>query len=350
MHGRDSQLKIALALATILVAGLFGGPVRAQTTEEKLEDAKAALSRAEREAQAAAAEFSAAEGRYYATQDRIGETQERIDRVSGRIERVQARLSARAREAYQMGGTGLLDLLFVSESISDFSDRVVFLDRIAQDDKDLVLSADVLSEELARYEDDLSVLATLQAKTMRTLREKRELMYAKLEEAQALRDRLAARLAREEAAARAAAEAASRSAPGSIPVVTGSALQACPVPGSVFVDSWGDPRSGGRCHQGVDMMAPYGTPVYAAQAGQYTQSSSALGGLQAYVQAPSGDVTFYAHMQGFAGGSRTVAAGELIGYVGDTGNATGTPHLHFEYHPGGGGPVNPYPYVKAVCG
>jgi peptidoglycan LD-endopeptidase LytH len=97
------------------------------------------------------------------------------------------------------------------------------------------------------------------------------------------------------------------------------------------------------------MMAPNGTPVYAAQPGRMTQSSSSLGGIQAYVYAGNGDMTFYAHLQGYAGGPRNVAAGELIGYVGDTGNATGTPHLHFEYHPGGGGAVNPYPYVRAVC-
>jgi murein DD-endopeptidase MepM/ murein hydrolase activator NlpD len=89
-------------------------------------------------------------------------------------------------------------------------------------------------------------------------------------------------------------------------------------------------------------------PIYAAQSGSVSHSSSSLGGNQAYVYAGNGDYTFYAHLQGFSGASGQVSAGTLIGYMGDTGNATGTPHLHFEYHPGGA-LVNPTPYVAAVC-
>lgn len=340
---------IALAGLCVLAAGLFATPVGAQSTEEKLEDAKARLTKIEQEADAATAEYESARARFIQTQDEIEATRARMGRVEGRVARVQDRLGERAREVYEMGGTGVLELLFDSESLSDFSDRVVFLDRLAQEDADLVVQADVLSEELNRFRSDLKVLAEKQANTLDILEEKKQIIYEKLEEAAEIKERWEEQLAEEEAAALAAAQAAAASAPGSTTTVSGGALQACPVPGSSFVDTWGAPRSGGRSHQGVDMMAGYGTPIYAAQSGNYTQSSSSLGGNQAYVYAGNGDMTFYAHLQSYEGGGRHVSAGELIGYVGDTGNATGTPHLHFEYHPGGGGAVNPTPYVAAVC-
>lgn len=358
MNGRTEEPKSALpfVLAAAIAVGLIAAPVGAQNTADELEEAKARLSKVQREADAATAEYEAARGRLITTQEQIQATEARVEKVERRVTRIRSRVGERAREAYQMGGTGMLELLFESESVSDFSDRVVFLDRLAQADADLVIEARVLSEELDRLQADLDELAERQRETMKVLDDKRDLLFDRLEEAQALTAKLEETLREERAAARrAAAEAAASasrsapSAPGSTPVVSGGALQACPVPGSSFVDSWGAPRSGGRSHQGVDMMAPYGTPIYAAQPGRMTQSSSSLGGNQAYVYAPNGDMTFYAHLQGYAGGPRTVSAGELIGYVGDTGNATGSPHLHFEYHPGGGGAVNPYPYVRAVC-
>jgi murein DD-endopeptidase MepM/ murein hydrolase activator NlpD len=330
---------------------LFATPVGAQSTEENLEDAKARLAKIEGDAQAATAEYEAARARFIRTQDEIDATRSRMERVEGRVSRVETRLGARAREVYEMGGTGVLEILFDSESLSDFSDRVIFLDRLAQEDADLVVQADVLSEELSRFRADLKVLAESQAGTVDILEQKKKVVYEKLAEAAAIKEKWQDQLAEEEAAALAAAQAAAASggAAGSTAVVVGGALQACPVPGSSFVDTFGAPRSGGRAHQGVDMMAPYGAPIYAAQSGNYTQSSSSLGGNQAYVYGGNGDMTFYAHLQSYEGGSRHVSAGELIGYVGDTGNATGTPHLHFEYHPGGGGAVNPTPYVAAVC-
>jgi murein DD-endopeptidase MepM/ murein hydrolase activator NlpD len=275
-----------------------------------------------------------------------------MEEASQRIEGLAQQLARRARAAYQLGGSSTLELLLEARSLSEFSDRVVYLDVLAKRDASLVARVDVLAEQLRRDRQDLALLLDRLTKAQAEAKQKADLVYAKLEDARALREKLEDRLAAEQAAAAAAAKAATTPAiggSGSIPTVAGGALDACPAPGTSFVDSWGAPRSGGRSHAGVDMMGPYGAPVYAAQSGTVSHSSSSLGGIQAYVYGDNGDVMFYAHLQGYSDASGHVSAGTLIGYIGDSGNATGTPHLHFEYHPGGGGPVNPYPYVVQVC-
>ncbi len=123
----------------------------------------------------------------------------------------------------------------------------------------------------------------------------------------------------------------------------------CPMPGSAYGDTWGAARSGGRRHEGVDMIAPRGLPIYAVTDGVATFKSNRLGGNAVSLVGDNGNRYYYAHLDSYAGSSRRVTAGELIGYNGDTGNAQySTPHLHFQVHPGGGQAVNPYPTVRAA--
>ena len=120
-----------------------------------------------------------------------------------------------------------------------------------------------------------------------------------------------------------------------------------------FVDSWQWERSGGRRHEGVDIMGPKGLALYAVLDGTITKmygAQSTLSGNALRLTTADGTYFFYAHLDSFAAGiaiGSVVRAGQIIGYMGSTG-AAGSSHLHFEVHPLGGSAVNPYPIVKAV--
>ncbi|MEM7340430.1 MAG: M23 family metallopeptidase [Actinomycetota bacterium] len=127
-------------------------------------------------------------------------------------------------------------------------------------------------------------------------------------------------------------------------------LDTCPVNGPhEFIDSWGFARSGGRRHKGVDILAVTGTPVVAPVAGRVEHFSNSVGGRSFRLFDLNGNYYYGTHLSGFAKDG-DVRAGEVIGYVGDDGNAAGIPHLHFEIHPGGrGNPINPFIDSAAVC-
>ena len=85
----------------------------------------------------------------------------------------------------------------------------------------------------------------------------------------------------------------------------------------------------------------------AVVSGTVQMRQNSLGGNALWVNGDDGNRYYYAHLSRYEGSNRAVAQGEIIGYVGSTGNA-GVPHLHFEVHPGGGAAVNPYPWVRAA--
>ncbi len=137
--------------------------------------------------------------------------------------------------------------------------------------------------------------------------------------------------------------------PPAAPESAGSGL-ACPIAGPrSFADTWGASRSGGRSHEGVDMMSPGGTPLVAMEAGRVEFTTNGLGGNTVRLYGASGTRYYYAHLSAWEGSSRPVSKGDVIGYVGKTGN-TSANHLHLQVHPGGGQAVNPYPYARGACG
>jgi murein DD-endopeptidase MepM/ murein hydrolase activator NlpD len=147
-------------------------------------------------------------------------------------------------------------------------------------------------------------------------------------------------------------------APGAAPAAPsadGIKLDAFPVQGKCYYgDTFGFPRSGGRTHEGVDILAAKGHYTYAVAAGTitkvYTDYPGSLSGNGVRLTTADGTYYFYAHFDTFADGiavGTKVVPGQILGTVGETGDA-GTPHLHFEVHPKGGAALNPTPIVKAV--
>jgi hypothetical protein len=135
-----------------------------------------------------------------------------------------------------------------------------------------------------------------------------------------------------------------------------------------YGNDYGDPRWQGS-HEGIDIVSVRRALAVAAEAGtvEFDQSSHGAGGCMLYLHGRSGTKYLYIHLnndltakndnggrcvpgtafpKGLKSGAK-VAAGEQVGYVGNSGDAEGAePHLHFELHPGGGGPTNPYPYLR----
>jgi murein DD-endopeptidase MepM/ murein hydrolase activator NlpD len=116
-----------------------------------------------------------------------------------------------------------------------------------------------------------------------------------------------------------------------------------------FADTWGAPRSGGRRHQGVDMIGTRGIPVLAVVDGVAEPHTNVLGGTTVWLTGADGNGYYYAHLDKY-GQLGQVKAGTVIGFLGQTGNAQfSIPHLHFEIHPAEGPAVNPYQTVSAHC-
>lgn len=126
-------------------------------------------------------------------------------------------------------------------------------------------------------------------------------------------------------------------------------LRVFPVAGGAsYQDDWGFPRAG-HAHEGNDLFAPEGTPVLAVDDGRLTFGTDPIGGSIAVVRATDGVMYYYAHLSRFEGAARSARAGEVIGYVGRTGNAASTaPHVHFEMRPGGGARIDPFPHLRAA--
>ena len=121
------------------------------------------------------------------------------------------------------------------------------------------------------------------------------------------------------------------------------------VAGRAVRDTFGARRPGDRTHQGVDIFAPRGTPAVSSTRGIVSRiGENSLGGTVVWVLGPGGDRHYYAHLDSVADikAGEQILPGAVIGAVGTTGNARGTPpHLHYGIYRRGSGSINPFPLL-----
>ena len=378
--------RIALAAAALLVVSL--APPAGADTRADLEAAQAQVAALRDQADQAAADYQNAFAELSETQDAITAQQAELAATEQHLAVLEQRAAQRAIEAY-MGGS-YEDLLGVdADTALDAGRREALLDNVAADDVDLVESLGAAREDSQRLRTQLDALQAQQTDLTAAMSAASDAALASLDQAEQLEHELEVRYAaeleaqrqaelerqRQAAAAEAARQEAARAAAAATTPTTrgtssggggstattaapssggggGGSIPSgyqCPVPGSSFIDSWGYARSGGRHHQGVDMMAGFGTPNYAVIGGTVRATSSALGGTSLYLNGDDGNTYYYAHLQAITKTGR-VEQGDQIGETGNSGNASGgAPHTHFEVHLGGSNIVNPYPYAAAWC-
>lgn len=370
---------LVLLLALLVVAPI---PAGAQTKSD-VDRAEAAKEQAYQDLldanQAVGSAISELEG-IAAELNELTYTISRLDRKINEFDDQVAELRANAQEvvveAYTNSGTGLVTAAFTAGSIQDLLTSQTLIGQAT--DRDLasldLLTAvnrenDRLKIEIAEKQAEVEVLEEQQIAVVERLAVAREkadevFEYAEFKYKDVLADYEAElkRQAEAEARRREAEAAAARasnntsgaarsSAAAGLPAVTTKGV-VCPVAGNTyFIDTWGASRPGGRTHKGVDMSGASGTPLVAMNSGKVRLNWHSAGGRQVYVYGDDGNFYYYAHLSGYAAGLSNgdrVAKGELVGYMGATGNAS-VSHLHLGMGRTGGAYVNPYPTVRAAC-
>jgi murein DD-endopeptidase MepM/ murein hydrolase activator NlpD len=351
-----------------------------EALNKELAEKKTALSQAKAQLNALQAEFdqlavahNAIEVRLAELEDEVREAEKDITQAEQDLSAVQARLEERLVSLYKQRSSSVsvvVEVLLNEDDLASVLKRLDTVNDIAEKDQELFdevtgyleaswAAKEVLQQKQAEQAANLEKLVRVEDETYQKLAAssgqyealKSQVSKLKAEIAKADAEATAAEKRRlQERIARQAGKAWDNSSDGTIqpPPFT------FPVRGAhSFADTWGAPRSGGRVHRGTDVMAAEGTPLVAVVPGIISglcPTDVGLGGISIYLRGNNGYVYFYCHLNRIADGITrgvSVKAGQVVGYVGTTGNAgRNSPHLHFAMRPGGGGSVNPYATLK----
>lgn len=334
----------------------------------------------------ATARMTVLDERVAVLQARVDATDERLLALQERIDAGHQAMRDRARSLYMHGPSSPLTELLTNHELDEAIDRASMLDRLSRSDQAIIetaqadaanLEAAVQETHMARAElvtaqreagdvhdeldDDLAEAQRLQDEVEDRVGELSVREQELADDIEAAREALRQRKAANEAAAAAAAaepaESSTTSATSASPGATASVAssgRACPMNGvpQLFND-WGAPRGGGsRSHKGNDLYGNLGEPVYAMVSGVWdVQSRGNSAGIWGILRGDDGNEYWYMHLDAHVvGDGARVSVGQQVATNGWTGNARGgVYHVHFEVHAGGGGAVDPYPYLVGVC-
>lgn len=302
----------------------------------------------------------------------ISDAQERLDDANLRLAQLNRQYKERIRAMEEEGEITYWQVIFESSSFTDMLDRMNMVDEIAAADtqrlvdlqvasatveeKQRILNEEMLDlqetrQQLSDSEEMLKVKRTESDDILRELIAQQSEFQAVLDEASKIQDDLLTEIAQKQKELQAAQykeELVKMALKGENPPSNATWIE--PVSGYTISSPFGNrksPTAGASSnHKGVDMACPSGTPIYATRAGTVTVASYQAGGAGYYVSINHGDgfASIYMHMTRYVvSKGQSVAQGELIGYVGSTGVATG-PHLHFGVSYGGTY-VNPMAYL-----
>ena len=345
LSGAQKNLQAAQAEAELL-----GKEISRE--QAKIDDIEGAIGGLEGEISLAQAEYDNILGKLTITQDELQGTQASYDAI-------RAEMNDRAAETYMSGPGSSLDIILSSDSLSDLSARVEYLSALQSQDSDRSAELTSLSRQLNETRKRQADLVRLSKEALSILENHKSDLASRKADLESIVSDLQAK--------KNEAEALEKKWQHKVQVIikatggTGgpSPFDVCPVPGFTWIaDDFGAIRYTTippHAHAGNDIGGPYGTPIVAPFSGVASDATNGLGGTSVYVKGATGYV-YNAHLSKLGQLGR-VNAGDIVGYLGMSGDAQGTvPHDHFEWHPnntGGAltynGAVDPHGYLLAVC-
>jgi murein DD-endopeptidase MepM/ murein hydrolase activator NlpD len=342
--------RLAVALLVLMMLAFAPAGTALADSSDALHQARHELRHTKTQIRARMAKLRELQRKMNRIATKIGHNEDRINHTLASIHRTQlgiaalerhlqvlsARLAERSRQAYIMGPATPVMYLLTATSASDAANRISILDEMNR--RDIILAQqiqtvrdrlDVRRTELQRF---TWYLATVRA----ALQKDRAALQRAMQRSRSILARLHQH--REDVLRQISAIRPFAVCPVGDPHAVGDDF-------GIWVHrskKWG----GDHIHQGNDIMAPEGTPIYAPFDGVATNATNHIGGNAVDVYGKYGYV-YNAHLSRF-GTLGPVQTGDVIGYVGHTGD-TGANHDHFEWHPNNGPAVDPHGFLMLVC-